>query len=162
MSAENIEATIVTAMKADLGALTIPGSFLGNRIYAQLSYWVDNLESGSTVKIHRLPPHAMVLAFLIRHAAMTNAVTAMIGDATDPDRWVETGGVTTMAAAGQQIITPRAGDYTMTAGGVLTAGTVGWGYRTGSAWTDVILKTEAANMGGEVRVDHALLYHLLG
>ena len=66
-----------------------------------------------------------------------------------------------MAAAGVQIILPRQGDYTITAAGVYTAGTLGVGYICPND-TDVVLKTGGANITGDTRFDIATVYALCG
>ena len=161
MSAENVVANIVTIRTNGIGPLLIPQQFLEAKIHAQLAYMADALESGSTIKIARLPKGAMVLWFDLVHAAMTGAVTGSIGDAADPDRLVVAGGITSMAAAGTQHILPRQGDYTITAAGVHTAGTVGVGYIY-TVDTDLYITTGGANITGDTRFDIATIYTLCG
>ena len=167
MSAENVVATIVTIRTNGIMPLLIPQQFMEAKICAQHAYMADALESGSTIKIARLPKGAMPLAWLLVHAAMTGAVTGQIGDSGlndvggDDDRWVVAGGITSMAAAGVQIILPRQGDYTITAAGVYTAGTLGVGYICPNE-TDVVLKTGGANITGDTRFDIATVYALCG
>lgn len=157
MAAEDIVATIVTAKTNGTLAERFPALFNNGKIRSQLAYFAHALEADSTVKIARLPIGASILGFLINHAATTGAVTAMIGDSGDADRYVLTAGVTSMAAAGKQVVLPRAGDYTISAAGVLTIGTVGFGYRMTTV-TDIILTTETANITGAVRVDVATIF----
>jgi len=159
MSAENVVATIVTIRTNGIGPLLIPQQFLEAKICAQHAYMADELESGSTIKIARLPKGAMPLAWLLVHAAMTGAVTGAIGDADDPDRLVVAGGISSMAAAGTQVILPRQGDYTITAAGVYTAGTVGVGYIY-TAETDLYITTGGANITGDTRFDITTVYSL--
>jgi len=161
MSAENVVANIVTIRTNGIMPALIPQQFMEAKTCVQLAYMADALESGSTIKIARLPKGAMVLFFHLVHAAMTGAVTGAIGDADDADRLVEAGGIASMAAAGTQIILPRQGDYTITPAGVWTAGTVGVGYIY-TADTDIYITTGGANITGDTRFDIATYYALCG
>jgi len=59
------------------------------------------MDSGSTIKMGLIPKGAYVLALLVKHGAMSNAVTAQIGDGTTAARF---GSLTTMASAGYQTV----------------------------------------------------------
>lgn len=160
MGVETLTCTIVTLRTNGAGAAKIPQQFCDARLHTQLATIAAYGEAGSTIKIARLPPGAMVHWFDVQYEAMTTAVTAMIGDAADDNRWVLTGGVTSMLAAGYQHVLPRAGDYTITAAGVYTPGTVGVGYVT-TAWTDVILTTEAQTITGTPKLEVVTAYSLV-
>lgn len=152
MAAEQIK-SVITNLKSSstLSGRTLV-DFDTQEVLRQQSYWSDQLEADSTIEIAYLPPGASIIEFHVRHEAFGAAVTAMIGDSGDADRYVLTGGVTTMNAAGYQRVPVRAGDYVVSAGGVLTLGTVGLGYIL-PAWTSILMTLEAANMGSEKRVD---------
>ena len=158
MSAENIVANIVTCRTNGVGYNLLPGVWLDAPLHVQLAYIDDDLDSGSTIKIARLPKGAMIVAFGLTYEALGAAVTAQIGDSGDADRYVLAGGITSMVAAGSQLVFPRTGDYSFTTAGVVTDGTVGWGYRMAD-WTDIILTTGGADFDGtEHRIDFATIY----
>ncbi len=138
----------------------IPGQFQDAQVRLQHSYHALNGDATSTFKIARVPKGAMFLWLDLIYAAMTGAVTAMLGDAADTDRLIATGGITSLAAAGKQHVLPRAGDYTLTSAGVYTAGTVGVGYIY-TADTDLLLTLEAANVTGTPRIDFITAYALV-
>jgi hypothetical protein len=154
-------ATIVTCRTNGISpSYRIPGQFLDAAVRFQLAYHALNGDAGSTFKIARLPKGAVFLWLDVVYAALTGAVTGMLGDAGDTDRLIATGGITSMASAGKQHVLPRAGDYTLTSAGVYTAGTLGAGY-VYTADTDILLTTEAANITGTPRADFVTAYALV-
>jgi len=152
MVAENIESPVWSTMDAPEGRDMLLAPWFNGKLRAQMGYWDDDLDDASTIKIAKLPKGAMIVAFLITHEAAGAATVALIGDADDADRYVVSGGVTSLNAAGKQLILPRQGDYTISAAGVITPGTVGVGYRM-PAITDIVMTLDTADMDGS---DHRM------
>jgi len=124
-------------------------SLNGGQIYCQIDYdEVDSIASGSTLMIGKVPKGATIVACIVAHGAGTNAVTGTIGDADSVARW---GAVTTMAAAGVQVVT-KAPD-SETTGSI----TCGMGYKY-TKETNIYLTTGGADFDSDCFLGTALLY----
>lgn len=62
---------------------------------------IASMDIGSTIKMGLIPKGAFVLGFFVVHGAVAGAMTANIGDGTTAARF---GAITSMNAAGKQII----------------------------------------------------------
>jgi hypothetical protein len=156
--AEQITTPVWDTIDNPAGRQQLPAPMFSGKLRVQMHYWDDDLDSGDTIHIAKLPKGAVIVAFFIVHEAFGAAVVASIGDSGDPDRYVAAGGVTTMNAAGTQVVQPRQGDYTISSAGVITPGAVGVGYRM-PAITDIIMVLGTTNMdGSDHRMDIATVY----
>lgn len=157
MTAENITTAAVTAVLAQKLGIEKHPALWGGKLRMQHSYWDDDLDQNSTVKIAVIPAGATIVGFAIVHEAFGAAVVGQIGDEDDADRYVAAGGITTMVAAGTQFVLPRQGDVTESSG-VRTAGTVGCGFIT-TEETTLIMKLTGADMdGSDHRMDIFTIY----
>lgn len=94
--------------KATIAAAPTPSTMMDSYWKGKIRCSVDHIatsattmDSGSTISMCLTPKGAFIVLITAVYGAMSNAVTANLGDGTTAARW---GALTTMASAGKQVV----------------------------------------------------------
>lgn len=142
MASEDVKGTLFTKVSNGGPENAVDGALWGGAIKVQYDYLSDNLESGSTIKVAKLPANARVLAVACAWDGSTsNTVKATIGDSNDANRLATTSDISDMSSAGsilQVAATSTFPKYT--------------------SETDIYISTSNANFGATMKIETAIFY----
>lgn len=144
MSATTNKGANKTALDAMNPTAMLEGAKLGGKLRWRWDYFKSaaQIDSGSTIELPGFKKGEAPIGIVVVTPGVGAATTCQVGDGSDADRFIGTGGITTLSAAGQQFKPFLAGVM----GVPLTAD------------ARVVVTTEAANFAADKTIYFGLVY----